>query len=150
MKISNLHTALLLLFFLLVSSRYTFAQQPSNDAKLANHYYNKGEFDKAETFYLKLYKKHKTSTYFNRYYECLAFQKKYEIAEKLVDKQIKKDPFNIELKFCQFVIQKTLIFSFRILNISISIKDQEIGSKCVLKKNDHTFWIQCPRHLLKI
>ena len=84
---------------LFVSPQYTFAQPVSNDAKLANHYFNKGQFDKAETFYLKLYKKNKTNTYFNRYYECLIFQKKYETAAKLVEKQIKRDPFDINSKF---------------------------------------------------
>jgi tetratricopeptide (TPR) repeat protein len=83
--------------FLLGGNHYSYAQ--TTDAKLANHYFNKGEFDKAEVYYLKLYKKNKSKTYFVKYFECLMQQSKFIEAEKISKKQIKKEIFEIEYKF---------------------------------------------------
>jgi tetratricopeptide (TPR) repeat protein len=66
---------------------------------LADHYFNKGEFEKAEDFYQKAYKKYKSSVHFEKYYLCLFYQKKYDEAEKLTLKRSKQDPFDIEVKF---------------------------------------------------
>ena len=76
---------------------HTFAQ--TNDSKLANHYYNKGEFAKAEVYFEKLYKKNKSKQYFLKYFECLMYQSKYVEAEKYSKKQIKREAFEIEYKF---------------------------------------------------
>lgn len=87
------------MFLFLGVTNSSYAQPPNNDVKLANHYYNKGEFDKAEVYYAKLFKKQKTKTFFEKYFDCLMFQKKFEESEKLVNKQIKRDPFDISYKF---------------------------------------------------
>ena len=75
------------------------AQPRDNDTKLAGHYFSKGEFGKAEEYYQKVYKKYKHSVYFEKYYLCLFYQKKYDEAEKVCQKRIKQDPFDIEVKF---------------------------------------------------
>lgn len=81
------------------TSQLSYAQSSDNDSKLANHYYNKGEFDKAEVYYFKLYKKYKSKSYFERYFNCLMYQEKYVNAEKVIKKQIKKDIFDNSYKF---------------------------------------------------
>ena len=75
--------------------------QPVNndDSKLAAHYYNKGEFVKAEPYYEKLYKRYKTKIFFDKYYDCLVFQEKYKEAEKIVEKRIKSNPFDVVYQF---------------------------------------------------
>ena len=78
-------------------NQHSYAQ--TNDSKLANHYFNKGEFDKAEVYFEKLYKKNKSKTYFTKYFECLVYQEKLEEAEKQSKRQIKRDPFEIEYSF---------------------------------------------------
>ena len=77
----------LIIFFLFVSS-FCFSQ---NDSRLANEYYNSKEFDKAEVLYDKLYKETGAKIYFNYYVNCLIEQTKYEEAEKVIGKQIKKN-----------------------------------------------------------
>lgn len=76
-----------------------FAQPSDNDSRLAAYYYDKGEFEKAEVYYDKLFKQYKSKTYFERYFMCLFYQKKYDECESLAEKQIKKDPYDIESKF---------------------------------------------------
>ena len=85
------------ILFLFGGNHYTYAQ--TNDLKLANHYYNKGEFDKAEVYFEKIYKKAPTKTYFVRYFDCLMNQEKFELAEKYSKKQIKRESFEIEYSF---------------------------------------------------
>lgn len=84
---------------LLFAVATSFAQPKDNDSRLADHYFNKGEFAKAEEYYHKVYKKYKHSVYFEKYYLCLFYQKNYDDAEKLCRKRIKQDPFDLEAKF---------------------------------------------------
>ena len=87
----------MLLCFFFGGLKSTYAQ--TNDVKLANHYYNKGEFEKAEVYFEKLYKKNKSKSYFIKYFDCLMYQSKYDEAEKYSKKQVKREPFEIEYKF---------------------------------------------------
>jgi tetratricopeptide (TPR) repeat protein len=83
-----------------ISTSYIgYAQLSDNDSKLANHYYNKGEFDKAEVYYVKLFKKYKSKIYFERYFDCLMYQEKFVDAEKEVKKQIKRDALESSYMF---------------------------------------------------
>lgn len=90
---NNILVTLVVLF----SSIVSFSQD--NDVKLANHYFQKGEFDKAELYYKKLVTKYSSQTFFDRYFMTLFYQEKFEEAEKVVEKQIKRDPYTIENKF---------------------------------------------------
>ncbi|MBD3638255.1 MAG: hypothetical protein HUJ25_12960, partial [Crocinitomicaceae bacterium] len=99
MKLNKNNILFLVLLFFAASLNQVHAQPRDNDTKLANHYFNKGEFGKAEEYYKKVYRKYQHSVYFERYYLCLFYQKKFDDAEKLCEKQIKRDPFDIEVKF---------------------------------------------------
>ena len=67
-----------------------FAQR-NNSESLAKEYFNKGEYDKAQSIYEKLYDKDfQNQEYYNKYFQSLIIQKKYTDAEKLAKRQIKK------------------------------------------------------------
>jgi tetratricopeptide (TPR) repeat protein len=83
----------------IISAGYSYAQPRDNDTRLADHYFNKGEYSKAEDYYKKSYKKYKSPVHFEKYYLCLFYQEKYDEAEKETSKRIKQDPFDIEVKF---------------------------------------------------
>jgi len=97
LKNKKLTIFIVFVLFLLGGNHYSYAQ--TNDSKLANHYFNKGEFEKAEVYYEKLFRKNKTKNYFTKYFECLVYQEKFEEAEKQSLKQIKRAPFEIEYSF---------------------------------------------------
>jgi tetratricopeptide (TPR) repeat protein len=74
-----------LLFFLSIN---IFAQ----DNRLAQEYFNNGEYEKASSLYEKLYAKNtKNDYYFSRYLACLIELEEYEKGEDLLQKQIKKN-----------------------------------------------------------
>lgn len=89
------------LFFALILSvsANLLAQPVDNDTKLANHYFDKGEFEKAEIYYERAYKNYDSQLYYDRYFQCLFNLEKYEECEKLVEKRIKKDPYSIDNQF---------------------------------------------------
>jgi tetratricopeptide (TPR) repeat protein len=84
---------------LLLSPGALLAQPVDNDTKLAAYYFDKGEFEKAEVYYEKLYKQYKSKNYFDRYFMCLFYQQRYDECEVLAEKQIKRDPYDIDSKF---------------------------------------------------
>jgi tetratricopeptide (TPR) repeat protein len=68
------------------------------DSKLAQQYYQDGEFEKAAVLYQKLYEQqNKNEYYFDRYIECLLAVEKYAEVEGVVKKGLKDDPKNIRL-----------------------------------------------------
>ncbi len=80
----------LLLFLFLLISKALFAQK-SNTEALGKEYFNKGEFDKAENIYSKLYQNDPNNTeFYVKYYKSLMAQQKFEQAEKLCKKMIKR------------------------------------------------------------
>lgn len=62
----------------------------SQEARLAQEYYNSGEFEKAAVLYEKLAKGGKNDFYFNRYVESLLALEEFAKAEKVVKTEIKK------------------------------------------------------------
>jgi tetratricopeptide (TPR) repeat protein len=86
-----------MLLFMAAGNMY--AQPGDNDVKLAAHYYDKGEFAKAEPYYEKLFKQYKSKQYFERYFMCLFYQQRYDECEDLAEKQIKKDPYDLDSRF---------------------------------------------------
>ena len=87
------------LFFLLllIFSAPAYSQQGS-DKQLADYYYNNGEFDKAEEYYAKVYKKEPSKYVFTRYFSCLVEKGDFKSAEKLLKKQIDNEPLDFEYK----------------------------------------------------
>lgn len=80
-------------------SLYSHAQPVDNETKLADHYFDRGDFEKAEVYYEKAYKRYDAQKYFDRYFQCLYYQEKFAECEKLAEKRIRKDPYTIENKF---------------------------------------------------
>ena len=76
-----------------------YGQPRDNDTKLAGHYFTKGQFEKAEIYYEKSFKKYDSQLYFDRYFLCLFYQEKFSEAEKLALKRIKRDPYTIGNQF---------------------------------------------------
>lgn len=68
------------------------------DSKLAQQYYQDGEFEKAAVLYEKLYKEQSNNDYyFDRYIECMLAVEKYAEVEEALKKGLKADPSNIRL-----------------------------------------------------
>lgn len=88
---------LVFIFSILFISNHLFSQ--SNDLQLAQQYYAKGEFDKAVTYYEKVYKKDGSYTVFTRYFDCLNKIGDTKTAEKVIKKQIKADPAKLSYQF---------------------------------------------------
>lgn len=81
-----------LIFFVFVS--FLCFSQTENDLKLAQHYYQNGDFEKAITYFEKIYTSDKSKTVYNSYLDCLIETKDFNTAEKTIKKQIslnKKD-----------------------------------------------------------
>lgn len=76
-----------LIFAFILFSKLIFSQ---SDIQLAISYFNNKEYDKAEIIFNNLYKKNKSSFYFDYYLDCLFNQQKYDKAEKRINKEIKK------------------------------------------------------------
>lgn len=71
--------------------------QPENDEQLAAHYFQEGEYEKAELYYKKLLDEDPgRNTYFKQYVRTLLALEKYEKAEERIEERLKKeghDPF---------------------------------------------------------
>ncbi len=75
------------LFFL--TPLASFAQ----DARLAQQYYQNGEYEKASVLFERLYRTNELQDfYFDRYVECLLSLEQYDDAEKAIKKELKKYP----------------------------------------------------------
>jgi len=84
-----------ILFFLICFG--VSAQYNENDNQLANQYFNNKEFDKASVYYKKLFDETKTKVYLDFYVKCLIELKDFEIAEKVLKKEIKRNPSTVNL-----------------------------------------------------
>lgn len=68
------------------------------NAKLAQRYYNDGEYEKAASLYEKLYAANaRNDYYFDRFTSCLFQLEEYDQAEKVIKKQLKAFPENVRL-----------------------------------------------------
>ena len=74
------------------------AAQSETDIQLAQHYFTSGEFDKATSYYEKLYASQSTKVYFTRYLECLMQIKDYKTAEKTIKKHISQNKNDKEIQ----------------------------------------------------
>lgn len=65
----------------------------AQDNRLAQEYYNNGEYEKASALYEKMYNKNqKNDYYFSRYLACLIELDDFDKGEELLKKQLKKNP----------------------------------------------------------
>ncbi|MFL5765232.1 MAG: tetratricopeptide repeat protein [Bacteroidia bacterium] len=93
---------ILFLLVFLLKGVAVFAQ-PGTDEMLAQQFYQNKEFDKALEYYEKLYNKKSPETFYAPYLNCLIETKDLKKAEKIVKKQIKQHPdnlnFNVDLGY---------------------------------------------------
>ncbi len=73
-----------LLFLILFIPGFLLAQ--GTDHQLAEHYFSEGDFDKAITYYQKLYEENDSKFYFDRYLICLEQTDNLKEAERLLKK----------------------------------------------------------------
>lgn len=66
-------------------------------ARLAQQYYQNGEYEKAGMLFEKLYDQSNNDYYFNRYVECLLALERYSEAERTVKNELKRRPGQIQL-----------------------------------------------------
>jgi len=85
----------ILIFFLtLVTLTLGYAQ----DARLAQQYFQNGEYEKASELYESLYQKNGNNDFFfDRYFDCLLALEQYPDAEQVLQKQIRRDDGNVRL-----------------------------------------------------
>lgn len=70
----------------------------AQDARLAQQYFQNGEYEKAAVLFEKLYDQNNRNPYFfDRYVDCLLALEDYDKAEVAIKKQLKKEPENINL-----------------------------------------------------
>ena len=75
------------------------------DSRLANQYFQSGEYEKAGQLYLQLYKKSQNNDYyFRRYLESLLALEEYDRCEKAIKEQLKIKPNNVQLYVTQGTI----------------------------------------------
>jgi tetratricopeptide (TPR) repeat protein len=73
------------------------AYAQNNDARLADYYFQNGELEKAAVIYQKLYENNTGDYYFERYVSCLMDLSRFDEGEKVIIKQIKKEPNKVML-----------------------------------------------------
>ena len=66
------------------------------DHQLAEHYYANGEFDKALTYYEKIFEREPTKPIFSKYLECLTETGESKTAEKLLKKMAARNRYDHE------------------------------------------------------
>ena len=85
----------LLFIFLLTSSMSLFSQK---EAKLAQYYYQSGEYEKSGQLYKKLSDQNGYNDYyFGRFIESLLALEEYATAEAAINSQLKKMPSTVQL-----------------------------------------------------
>jgi len=93
---NNILKILLLIFLVIISVTKGFAQK-NIDNKLAAQYYSDKEYDKAVIYYQKLFDKTKSPAYYVRLLNCFTALKEYKNAEKLIKREIKRNPYHLEI-----------------------------------------------------
>jgi tetratricopeptide (TPR) repeat protein len=84
--IQRLSTLLLVFLFPLAA-----LAQTDTDEQLAAQYFKNGEYDKAEVYYKKLYKRYNDEFFYQYYIDCLLKLESFSEAEKIVSKRIKRE-----------------------------------------------------------
>ncbi|MEO5572782.1 MAG: tetratricopeptide repeat protein [Bacteroidia bacterium] len=95
MKNNSLKFFFLVIVSCLLSIVTSFGQGQSN-LDVANQYFNTGEYDKAAVYFEKQYSADPFGTY-EPYLKCLNLLKDFDKAEKLIKKQLKKNPADLTL-----------------------------------------------------
>lgn len=82
----------ILLFGLFLSLSNVGFSQSDQDQRLALNYFNQGEFDKALTYYIRIYATNSSYYNFTYLYNCYIELEQFKEAQKLTKKYLKKNP----------------------------------------------------------
>lgn len=78
---------------LLLPLLFIFSGLNAQDPRLAQEYFNNGEFEKASAVYQDLMIKNPNNPgFFEKYFECVLALKQYEAAEEILKKEMRKKP----------------------------------------------------------
>ncbi|GGI27769.1 tetratricopeptide repeat protein [Pedobacter mendelii] len=86
---------IIILFFCYSAKAQNFRQNRQvvpDESSLAIQYYQEGDYDKAAVIFEKLFSSPNNEGYFDIYFNTLLKLKKYDVAEKIVRKQIRQSP----------------------------------------------------------
>lgn len=84
--------------FLLLAVMLLGATVYGQDARLAQQYFQNGEYEKAAVYYEQLFNLNEENDfYLNRYVDCLLAIEAYEECEKVIKRQIRRTPDNVNL-----------------------------------------------------
>jgi tetratricopeptide (TPR) repeat protein len=85
-------TRLIYFSFLCLIALFSYAQKDeATYSKIADQFFNNKEYDKAQDYYEKLYDKNQ-NLYYPKYLQCLIATKTFRTAEKIVKRQLKEKP----------------------------------------------------------
>ena len=87
-----------LIIFTFLLRSFILSAQSETDIQLAQYYFINGEYDKATSYYEKLYSSQSTKIYFTRYLECLIQIKDFKTAEKTIKKFISQNKNDMEIQ----------------------------------------------------
>ena len=121
--------------------------QPKQDVQLGQEYYINGDFEKALFYYKKIYKKDDSKIFYTRYLDCLIKTDDKKGAEKLMQKRIKAENQNIDLKLnlAQFYLDEqkeekaNAIFEKILKNVNYNLNDIQKTYKSFVAVNQ-LFW----------
>jgi tetratricopeptide (TPR) repeat protein len=85
-----------ILFIVFALSGRLIEAQNSTDEKLAVQYYNNQEYDKAVIYYEKIFNKSHSDNHYHRLLNCFVYLEEYKNAEKLIKKQTKRFPSQLD------------------------------------------------------
>ncbi len=133
-----------ILFFFLCN---LITAQPKQDVQLGQEYYINGDFEKALFYYKKIYKKDDSKIFYTRYLDCLIKTDDKKGAEKLMQKRIKAENQNIDLKLnlAQFYLDEqkeekaNAIFEKILKNVNYNLNDIQKTYKSFVAINQ-LFW----------
>lgn len=84
--------------FILLLTCISFSFVCAQDARLAQQYFQNGEYEKAAEMYDALYQKNGNNDFFfDRYFDCLLALESYSEAESVLQKQIRRNDGNVKL-----------------------------------------------------
>ncbi len=70
----------------------------AQEARLAQQYYQRGDYSKAAILFERLFEEDKSNFFFfDRYFECLLQLERWDESEKALKKQLRRDPDNVNL-----------------------------------------------------
>jgi TolA-binding protein len=102
-NISKILKGIKIFVFIIISSSYVLAQ--NDEIKIANEYFNNGEFEKARVNFEKLAKTQQNlPIIYNNYLNTLIYLKEIDPAEKFIKKMIKAFPGNITYKADHYIL----------------------------------------------